>query len=396
MRNLIFKGVFLCPVILLFLTLACADAARIDDNYEVDRPDSRYEVVINRVDSEKATFRVVRVTGGLANPWGLAFLPDGRKLVNEREGRLHLVEDGQTTAVTNLPDIRDHGQGGFLDITLHPDYGRNGWIYFVYAGPTGAGVGTHLSRARLDGTSLTDYERLYTLEPKTNARVHFGSRINFLDDGTLLFTIGDRGNGPRAQDLRDAAGSTIRLNDDGSIPQDNPFVGREDALPELYTVGNRNSQGMAIHPQTGDVWQTEHGPRGGDELNLIRPGANYGWPEASWGRDYRTGEQIGVPHDQAEDYEEPVEYWVPAIAPSGLVFYEGDAFPQWQNHLFAGSLVQRKLIRIELDGHDVTHQEYLLQGQIGRIRDVLNGPDGYIYILTDEGDGGIYRLEPVN
>jgi len=352
-------------------------------------------VVADRVASEAATFRLVRVASGLSNPWGLAFLPDGRMLVTERAGRMHLVEDGRLTRLSGLPEIAAQGQGGLLDVKAHPDYASNGWIYFTYSEPGPGGAGTALARARLDGTTLTGLEVLYSQDRKTGRGQHFGSRIGFPGDGTVLFTIGDRGEMDRAQDLSDSAGATIRLAEDGSIPPDNPFVGRDGVRPELYTVGNRNAQGMAIHPQTGEVWQTEHGPRGGDELNLIRPGLNYGWPVVSEGADYRTRRPIGVPHSRHPEFEAPVEVWTPSIAPSGTVFYFGEAFPGWRGNLFVGALVHQKLVRVVLDGGRVTHQEVLLEREIGRIRYVTVGPDGYVYLLNDERDAGIYRLEPV-
>lgn len=346
------------------------------------------------IQSEEATFHLVEVASGLSNPWGLEFLPDGRMIVTERGGTMSLVENGELTPIQGLPDIRAERQGGLLDVRLHPDYADNGWIYFTYAAPGDGGIGTELARARLQGNSLVDLEVLYSMEPKTSAGQHFGSRIAFPGDGTVLFTIGDRGDMDRAQDLMDPAGSTLRLNEDGSIPDDNPFVGRDDALPELYTVGNRNSQGMAIHPETGVIWQTEHGPRGGDELNMIEPGNNYGWPEVTFGLDYRTQEQIGQRHDETDAYVAPVEYWTPAIAPSGTMFYTGDSFPGWRGNLFIGSLSREHLIRVVLDGQRVTHQEDLLEDAIGRIRYVAQGPDGFIYLLNDQSDAGIFRLEP--
>lgn len=387
----------LASVIVVFILFGAGCHAEVAPDTDRERPPEipGGEVILERVESEEETFRLVRVAAELANPWGLAFLRDGRLLVTERAGRMSVVADGQVTRLTGLPEIQAAGQGGLLDVALHPDHQTNGWIYFTYSAPGPGGVGTALARARLDGYALVDLEVLYSMEPKTQAGQHFGSRIAFLNDGTLLFTIGDRGATQRAQDTMDPAGSTIRLRDDGSIPEDNPFVGRDGYLAELFTVGNRNSQGMAVHPETGEIWQTDHGPRGGDELNLIRPGLNYGWPEASWGRDYRTGEQIGVTPPEAPQFEPPIEFWTPAIGPSGTMFYAGAAFPNWRGNLFIGSLVQQKLLRVVLDGHTVTHQEALLDGAIGRIRHVTQSPDGYIYLLTDAPQGGVYRIEPV-
>ena len=383
-----------------FLLAAC-EVEQVSPDENADGRDTviaeaafRADVVSERVESEDATFQIVRVASGLERPWGLEFLPDGRMLVTERPGRMSIVDGGDVAPLSGLPEIGPVGQGGLLDVRLHPDYETNGWIYFAYSDPGDGGVGTAIARARLDGTELTDLETLYSMEPKTGAGAHFGSRILFLGDGTFLFTIGDRGQPDRAQDTMDPAGSTLRLTDDGNIPEDNPFVGQDGYLPELYTVGNRNSQGMAIHPGTGAVWQTEHGPRGGDELNLIRAGENYGWPEATWGRDYRTRAQIGVTPDEAPQFVAPVTHWTPAIAPSGTTFYTGDQFPGWRGSLFVGSLSREALIRVVLDGEEVQRYEQLLDGQIGRIRYVTQGPDGYLYLLQDDPDGGIYRLEP--
>ncbi|MFN3596026.1 MAG: PQQ-dependent sugar dehydrogenase [Rubricoccaceae bacterium] len=354
------------------------------------------DVIAARVDSEDAAFRVVRVVGGLQNPWAMAFLPDGRLLVTERPGRLLLVDGGRATPVAGTPEVAARGQGGLLDVALHPRFEDNRLVYLTYATGDGRGLGTRLARARLadDARALDDLEVLYTLPQLSNAGQHFGSRLAFLPDGTLLMTIGDRGQMDRAQDRADAAGATLRFSDDGSVPPDNPFVGEPGVRPELYTYGNRNSQGMAVEPGTGRVWQTEHGPRGGDELNVIRPGRNYGWPEVSLGADYVTRRPIGQ-RPPAPGVEDAVTHWTPSIAPSGLAFYAGDAFPAWRGNLFAGALAHRQVRRIVLDGERVVRQEILLEGLLGRIRDVRVGPDGLVYVATDENPGGVYRLEPV-
>ena len=350
------------------------------------------EVVAPRIVSEKETFRVVQVAGGLEHPWAVAFLPDGRMLVSERPGRLRLVEDGRLTEVSGLPEVAPVGQGGLLDLVLHPRYAENGWIYFAHSAGQGAELGTRISRARLSGSRLTEVQTLFTMRPGSNTRQHFGSRLAFLPDGTLLFTIGDRGARDRAQDLGDHAGSTLRINDDGSVPMDNPFVATPGALPEIYTYGNRNAQGMVVHPDTGRVWQHEHGPRGGDEINIIEPGKNYGWPRITYGQEYFGG-RIGT--TRAPGLEEPLLHWTPSIAPSGMDFYSGSAFPAWRGNLFVGALVGRHLRRLEVQGEEVVHQEVLLLNTLGRIRDVRQGPDGLVYVLTDEGNGGLFRLEPV-
>jgi len=352
---------------------------------------SAAEVVARRVVSEEATFRVVRVAGGLQNPWGMAFLPDGRVLVSERPGRLQLVDGGTVTEVTGLPQISATGQGGLLDLALHPRYEQNGWIYFSHAAGAGSELGTRISRARLEGNRLTDVQTIFRMRPGSSTSQHFGSRLLFLPDGTLLFTIGDRGNRERAQDLNDHAGSTLRINDDGSVPPDNPFVGRPGALPEIYTYGNRNAQGMALHPGTGRVWQHEHGPRGGDEVNIIEPGKNYGWPLITYGQEYFGG-RIG--ETRKPGLEQPLLHWTPSIAPSGMAFYTASAFPGWRGDLFVGALAGRHLRRLKIEGEQVVGQEVLLLNVLGRIRDVRQGPDGLLYLLTDERNGALYRLEP--
>lgn len=342
--------------------------------------------------SEQHSFRVVLETGGLENPWALAYLPDGRLLVSERPGRLSIIDDGVRTTISGLPEIAAVGQGGLLDVEPHPDYEENRLIYFTYAASGAGGAGTALGRGRLDGSSLRDVEQLFLMNRLTDAGQHFGSRLVFLDDRTVLFTIGDRGQRDRAQRFSDHAGGTIRLNDDGSVPADNPWVQNDNYADEFYTVGNRNSQGMAVHPGTREVWQSEHGPRGGDELNLIEAGRNYGWPLVSQGTEYSSGAAIGA--EELEGTVDPVHYWVPAIAPSGMTFYTGDAFPAWDGNLFMASLVQQQLRRLVLEGQNLVHEEVLLSGQIGRIRDIIQGPDGLLRLVTDERDGGVYRLEP--
>ena len=345
-----------------------------------------------RIRSEQAEFHLVKEIDGLDHPWAMAFLPDGEVLISERAGRMLLYSDGELKSVTGLPDIYASGQGGLLDIALHPGFEQNRWIYFTYSAAGPGGAGTALYRARLDGTRLRDGQLLYRLPRLSGSSRHFGSRIVFGPDGYLYMSIGDRGDRFRAQRLDDAAGSTLRFNPDGSIPADNPFHGRRDALAEIYSYGHRNAQGMAVHPETGEVWQHEHGPRGGDEVNIIRPGANFGWPNVTYGEEYSGGE-IGVGTD-APEYESPRIHWTPSIAPSGMSFYTGNLFPEWQGDIFVGALAGRHLRRLELDGRRVVDQEVLLKNRIGRIRDVEVGPDGKLWLLTDEDNGALYRLEP--
>lgn len=351
------------------------------------------EVAEPLVRSEQERFRVVRVVGGLQNPWAVAFLPDGRALITERAGRLRLLQDGKLLSVGGLPEVDAGGQGGLLDLVLHPDYEANGWIYFSYSAEVGGGRGTRVVRARLAGERLTGLQVLFSMNRGSSAGVHFGSRLAFLPDRTLVFTIGDRGDRDRAQSLGEHAGKTLRIRDDGGIPEDNPFAGRRGALPEIYSYGHRNAQGMAVQPGSGSLWLHEHGPRGGDEVNVVEPGRNYGWPTITYGREY-VGGSIGV-GTAAPGLEQPLVYWVPSIAPSGLAFYTGEALPGWRNNLFVGALVGQHLRRLVVEGGRVVHQEVLLQNTLGRIRDVRQGPDGLLYLLTDERDGALYRLEPL-
>ena len=342
------------------------------------------------------SLRAATVTEGLEYPWGLAFLPDGRMLVTERPGRLRLVDaDGRLhpQPVSGVPAVAAVGQGGLLDVALHPDFARNRWIYLSYAAQGEGGYGTEVVRARLEGQSLRDLKVVFSMRPKTTAGHHFGSRLVFDRQGYLYITLGDRGDMGRAQRLDDHAGSVIRLHDDGRVPADNPFVALPNALPEKFTLGNRNIQGAALHPATGALWAHEHGPQGGDEINVIRAGVNYGWPVATYGRNYGSGTQIGEGTHKA-GMAQPLLQWTPSIAPSGIAFYTGDKFPAWRGNLFVGALRGQMLVRLELDGERIVREERLLENKVGRIRDVRNGPDGYLYLLIDDARGRIVRLEP--
>lgn len=352
---------------------------------------------MERVESEEETFRVVQLMDDLEHGWAVDWLPDDRMLITERPGRILLVEEGEATPLDNVPEVWAENQGGMLDVRVAPNYEESGWIYFTYSMRDDGEGGTVLSRAKLDGTSLTDVEEVYRQTPFLETNYHFGSRIAFLEDGTLVVAMGERGQ--RREKTVDiptptsSVGSTVRLNMDGSVPDDNPFVGSDEGIDEVYSYGHRNQQGMAIHPETGAIWQHEHGPHGGDELNLVEAGANYGWPDVSYGDTYSDQTPIG--DTTAPGVTDPVEYWDPSPALSGMTFYTGDKFPNWQNHLFMGALARQKVMRLTLDGEEVSHQEELLSGELGRIRDVATGPDGYLYLLTDAPEGGLYRLEPV-
>jgi glucose/arabinose dehydrogenase len=346
--------------------------------------------------SERHAFRVVVQVEGLEHPWGLAFLPDGRLLVTERPGRLRVIAGGRLDPqpIGGLPRIAVHGQGGLLDVALHPRFAETGWVYLSYAGPGEGGAGTEVLRGRLRGGQLTDVQVIFRLEPKSGAGQHFGSRLVFDRAGLLYVTLGDRGDRDQAQRLDTHRGKIVRIHDDGRVPADNPFRGRPGARPEIFSFGNRNVQGAALHPVTGALWAHEHGPQGGDEVNVIRAGQNYGWPVITFGREYGTGFRIGEGTSRA-DVVAPVHVWVPSIAPSGMAFYDGERFPRWRGNAFVGALVDRSLVRLELDGERVVREERLFQGAIGRIRDVRSGPDGYLYVLTDASKGVLARLEPI-
>ena len=340
-------------------------------------------------------FRVVKLVEGLDYPWSLAFLPDGRMLVTERAGRLRVIS-GKTldpNPVAGVPQVAQHGQGGLHDVVLHPDFQKNGLIYLAYAARGEDGVGTELARGRLVDKRLDNVQVLFRQSPKGSTGRHFGGRIVFDRQGFVYLTLGDRGEMERAQLPNDHAGSVIRLHDDGRVPKDNPFAGRAGWKPEKYTLGNRNMQGAALHPQTGLVWTHEHGPQGGDEVNVIRAGVNYGWPVITYGVQYVIGTRIGE-GTHKEGMAQPLHKWVPSIAPSGMAFYTGERFPQWKGSLLVGALRDQMLVRLELDGEKVVKEERLLRGVLGRIRDVRAGPDGYIYLLTDSSAGVLARLEP--
>lgn len=347
--------------------------------------------------SEEHAFRVVIVTKGLEYPWGLAFLPDGRRLVTERPGRLRLVASDGTLdpqPVAGLPTIAAQGQGGLLDVALHPQFRDNQLVYLSYAARGTGGIGTEVARGRLVDHRLENVEVLYRQAPKSGTGRHFGSRLVFDREGRLYITQGDRGEMERAQKLDDLAGKIVRLNADGKVPADNPFVNRAGVRPEIYSLGNRNVQGAALHPVTGELWTHEHGPQGGDEVNVIRAGRNYGWPTITYGVEYGIGTKIGEGTHKA-GMEQPLHIWVPSIAPSGLAFYQGDRFPRWRNDLFVGALRSQILVRLRFDGEKLMREERLLEGVLGRLRDVRSGPDGYLYLLTDSPNGAIARLEPV-
>lgn len=345
------------------------------------------------IETEEHNIYVENVVEGLGVPWGVAFLPNGSVLITERDGTVRIVENGvlREEPISGAPEVVAQNQGGMLDIVLHPDYEENGWIYlsFSKAGPNG-GITTSLERMKLDGYEFVDREEIYTGNQYTEGGRHFGGRIVFGGDGYLYFTIGDRGQREKAQDTSLSHGSVFRLNPDGSIPEDNPFVG-EDGLDEIFSYGHRNIQGMAVHPETGEIWTNEHGARGGDELNNPQLGNNYGWPAITHGVNY-DGTPI-TPDTARAGMEQPVKHWTPSIAPSGMTFVTGDRYPNWTGDILNGALKFQLISRIEIENGEFVHEERMLDG-IGRIRDVEMGPDGYIY-FTNETEGTLSRIVPV-
>ena len=354
------------------------------------------------VKSAKADFRVETVASGLDHPWSLAFLPDGRMLVSERPGRLRILErDGKLSPVEGVPAVAAVGQGGLLDIVLAPDFKESRVVYFSFAEPRGpAGAvnpnGTSLASARFleeEGKArLADVKVIFRQEPAVEGGLHFGSRIAIARDGTLFLTTGERNLKSPAQDLGNHLSKVIRVKADGALPPDNPFVGRKDAKPEIWSYGHRNIQAAAIHPMSGKLWIVEHGPKGGDEINVPEKGKNYGWPVIGYGVDY-SGAKI---HDSThkDGMEQPIHYWVPSIAPSGMAFYTGDAFPGWKGNLFVGALALTHLNRLELDGEKIVKEERLLSNLGLRIRDVRQAPDGTLWLLTDARDGKVLHIVP--
>lgn len=376
------------------------------------------KVTEERVQTEEHNLRVVQIVSGFEHPWAVAWLPDGRMLITERGGRLHLVDSDSATELFGLPAIdtdedqktppEGGNQGGLLDVAIHPDYENNGWIYFTFSSPgdddavlgdDDYGTGTALARARLDEdeSGLTDLEILYVQAPRSDPGRHYGSRIVFPGDEAVLFSIGDRGLHFPSQDLTHPAGSMIRLQEEGGAHPDNPFieVSPGNLRPEIFSFGHRNNQGLAIDPETGEIWATDHGPFGGDLLYRVEKRKNYGWPQVTYGSAYSTRQPIGIGRE-APGVEPPVHWWEESMAPSGLTFHRNGNFSEWEGHLFAGFLLAEQVSRLVLENGEVIHEEALLKGLLGRIRDVRQGPDGNLYLLTDSSDGGLYRLEPVD
>ena len=354
------------------------------------------------VNTEKGPVLLSVVARGLAQPWGMDVFPNGAVVLTEKPGRLRILDqEGNLSApLGGVPPVADVGQGGLLDVTVDPAFANNRLLWLAYSEPASDGANsTAVARARLsaDGTTLEEVTVVFRQLPRYPGRLHFGARVAFAGDGTLFVTLGERFRDPwreQAQDLRSHLGKVVRLQPDGTAPGDNPFMGRDDALPELWSYGHRNVQGAAIHPETGKLWISEHGPRGGHELNVLEPGGNYGWPLVSHGVEY-SGQPVGRGRRLAPGLEDPISTWTPAIAPGGIAFYRSGAFPGWQGNLLVSGLRARAILRLELEGEAVVHEERLIADEGRRIRDVAVGPDGVIYALTDdERDGSVLRLTP--
>jgi glucose/arabinose dehydrogenase len=342
------------------------------------------------IDTETGTLKVETLADGLNHPWGIAFLPDGRALVTERAGDLRILETDGTLSkpLSGVPEVVAKGQGGLLDVAIDPKFRENNLVYLSYSEAGGDGAGTAVARGKLTEDGLTEVQVIFRQTPKVSGGNHFGGRLIFTPNGKLFVTLGERFKFEPAQDLSSHLGKVVRINPDGSVPPDNPFIGQKDAQPEIWSYGHRNPESTAIHPQTGKLWELEFGPKGGDELNILSPGVNYGWPVVSWGSHY-DGETIPNPPTRPE-FTDAVKYWTPVISPSGITFYTAEAIPNWKGNLLIGGLSSRAIIRLTLAGESVTGEERIPMGL--RIRDVEQAPDGSIYALTDESNGKVLRL----
>lgn len=351
--------------------------------------------------TDEVTIRSEIVTDGLEHPWGMDFFDDGSAIVTERPGRLRLLVDGALSdPIEGVPQVWAQGQGGLLDVAIAADYEETGTIYFTFSEPGDGGAGTALARARLDRSGDTarveDVETIFSMNRKTTGRQHFGSRIVLNPDGTVFVTTGDRGQGPRSQDMQDHAGAVLRINPDGSIPEDNPSPDGSAHLPEIWSKGHRNVQGATWDAVTDALWTHEHGPRGGDELHRPQAGVNYGWPEISYGVNY-DGTPVGAGEPEAEQFGSPYYQWTPSIAPSGMISYEGELFPQWRGDFLIGALAFELVSRLDRDEEgNVTGEERMFEGTFGRIRDIAEAPDGSVWLVTDDSNGRLIRLTPAD
>jgi len=350
------------------------------------------------VETVGVKLRAVPVAKGLVNPWSLTFLPNGDMLVTERPGRLRIVRKGvlDPAPITGVPEVWATGQGGLLEVLPHPQFAQNNLLYLTYSKACEKGATTALLRGKFDGKALTEAKDIFVADNCNTGNPHFGSKLAFGRDGLLYMTIGERGDRDRGQNTNIHGGKILRLKDDGTVPPDNPFAGKPGYKPEIYSYGHRNPQGLAFHPDTGVLWATEHGPQGGDELNNVQAGKNYGWPVASYGREYAPNGVVVSAHPWKEGIEEPTVLWIPSIGASGLMVYSGEQFPEWKGQLFAGGLSGLQLHRFAFNEKGgLLGREAMIEPLRQRIRDVRQGPDGYIYVAVDLNPGGVLRLEPV-
>lgn len=347
---------------------------------------------IGKEEDPTTKVKTVTIAEGLDSPWGMAWLPDGRMLVTERKGDIIIIKNDKLTGekLSGVPEVYANNQGGLLDIRLHPDYANNGWIYFSYSKPGEGGGSTAIMRAKIEGNSLVSQELIYESFPKTKSGVHFGSRIDFDDKGYMFFSIGERGEMKNAQTTANPFGKIHRLHDDGRVPEDNPFVAIPGAEHSIWSYGHRNPQGMMFHPTSGELYSHEHGPKGGDELNIVQKGKNYGWPQITYGIDY-DGTIISN-QTEKEGMMQPIHYWDPSIAPCGMTFVTSDRYPEWKNNILMGALKFQYLARVVVENGEYVKEEKLLEG-IGRVRHAAQSPDGFIYVAV-EGPGKIVKLMP--
>ncbi|MCC5913173.1 MAG: PQQ-dependent sugar dehydrogenase [Balneolaceae bacterium] len=378
---------FLFTVLASAIAFSCAEV-------EVAEDDGWEDLEIR---TEYKAIKVEKVATGLERPWSLAFLSEDRMLVTERPGRLNLIENGEVTEIEGTPEVMARNQGGMLEVSVHPNYEENGWIYLTYSKANGDDTALTVARGRLDGNSFVDIEEIFVQNQYSSPGRHYGSKIAWDNEGYMYVSIGDRGtNPPRAQDNSDHAGTLLRLNDDGTVPDDNPFVNDDNVANEIFSYGHRNIQGLIINQENNEIWATEHGPRGGDELNIVEATKNYGWPDASYGRAYGNEREFhdGTEARSLEGMEDPVYEILPTHAPSGLALVTSEHFSEWEGNLLAGGLRSERIRRLVIEDRTVVHDEELLTFELGRIRDVRQGPDGMIYVVTDEDPGGVYRIVP--
>ena len=386
---------FIALVALVSLFSTSCGQNRSDEDEPVSTnqiPEDKDISEVEVINTEKQKFIVDTIATGLQNPWGMVFLPGNKILITERPGRIRIVENGQLQKeeIKNVPDVHDRGQGGLLDIQLHPDYQTNGWIYFSYSKPGKGGTATTVSRAKLSGNAFTDVQEVFVAQPFINSNMHFGCRLVFDNSNYLYISTGERGTKANAQKLNNHYGKVLRIHDDGKVPADNPFVNTTDARPEIWCYGNRNIQGLYFDKKSNVLWAHEHGPRGGDEINIIQKGKNYGWPVVTYGIDY-DGSIISSLKEK-EGIEPPVHVWTPSIAPCGMTMVTSNRYPEWKGNLLVGALVLQHVARVEIKNNKVVSEERLLE-DIARVRDVREAPDGFIYILT-ENPGMFLKLVP--